>query len=206
MQNEQYNNNIFINCSFDISFQEKFHSIVYIILRCGFLPHCALEHDDASEVRMEKLYRLIETCRYGIHDISNTSLDIDNQFPRFNMPFELGLFLAAKRFGDIIQKKKSLLILEGIKYSSKIFLSDLNGVDPKPHEHNTDKLIQHVRTWIAVSSKRKLPGHLKIQKEFYHFEKQILPGVLAEIGLEMVNLSFVDYCLFIKEYLVEIAI
>ena len=112
MSRENYNDNVFINCPFDNEYQKKFHAIVCTILRCGLIPHCALEHDDASENRIDKLYRLISFCRFGVHDILNTNLGAEDNLPRFNMPFELGVFLAAKKFGSREQKRKLILVFE----------------------------------------------------------------------------------------------
>ena len=61
-----------------------------MILRCGFAPRCALETDDASETRFVKIEKIVEECRYGIHDISRTDRRMDPPLPRFNMPLELG--------------------------------------------------------------------------------------------------------------------
>jgi hypothetical protein len=47
---------------------------------------------------LSKIEKLIEVSKYGIHDISRTELNAHN-FPRFNMPFELGIFFGAKRHG-----------------------------------------------------------------------------------------------------------
>jgi hypothetical protein len=42
--------------------------------------------DDGSETRIDKLYRIVEASRFGIHDLSRTELDAVNNLPRFNMP------------------------------------------------------------------------------------------------------------------------
>ena len=57
--------------------------------------------DDGGQTRIDKLYGLIEACRYGIHDLSRTELDATPRLPRFNMPLELGIFLGAKRYGGV---------------------------------------------------------------------------------------------------------
>jgi hypothetical protein len=80
---------------------------VFTVHECGFLSRCALEKDDGSQVRLEKLYEIIGDCALGIHDLSRTSLDRVNRLPRFNMPLELGIFLGAKRYGGVRQKRKS---------------------------------------------------------------------------------------------------
>jgi len=57
------------------------------------MPRCALEVQDSSENRLKKILRIIGECQFAIHDISRTDLDKKHQLPRFNMPFELGLFM-----------------------------------------------------------------------------------------------------------------
>src|SRR3712207_156297 len=87
-----YNNSVFINCPFDDDYRPLFRALVFAIEACGFGARCALEVDDAGETRAEKLIRLIRASRYGVHDISRTEVNAE-RLPRFNMPFEFGLFV-----------------------------------------------------------------------------------------------------------------
>jgi hypothetical protein len=96
-----YGIRVFINCPFDRAYRGLFRSIVFTTIYCGFRARCALEIDDASEVRIEKILKIIEECQLGIHDLSRTELDRATRLPRFNMPLELGLFLGARRFGGL---------------------------------------------------------------------------------------------------------
>ena len=85
--------------------------------------------DDGTETRIDKLHRIIEQSRFGVHDLSRTQLDHVNGLPRFNMPLELGIFLGAKRFGGEAQKQKRCLILDTEQYRFQKFVSDLAGMD-----------------------------------------------------------------------------
>ncbi|HEX8904122.1 MAG TPA: hypothetical protein VF771_04730, partial [Longimicrobiaceae bacterium] len=107
-----YDANVFINCPFDGEYERLFRAIVFAVQACGFRPRSALEIDDGSEVRLEKIMRIIGECRYGIHDLSRTELDDEGNLPRFNMPLELGLFLGAKYFGGGVQKEKACIIFD----------------------------------------------------------------------------------------------
>ena len=109
MKSTHYNDNVFINCPFDLAYKPLLDAIVFAVHDCGFVARCALEEGDASQVRIDKIYSIIEDCRYGIHDISRTELDETSRLPRFNMPLELGIFLGAKRFGIEEQDKKNAL-------------------------------------------------------------------------------------------------
>ena len=89
---------------------------MFAISDCGFVARCALEDDDASRVRVDKIYDLISESKYGIHDISRVTLDHVNHLPRFNMPLELELWLGAKRFGAKRDKQKRALVLDKLPY------------------------------------------------------------------------------------------
>jgi hypothetical protein len=95
---------VFVNCPFDDAYQDLFEAIVFTIHDCGYVARSALEVDDGSQVRIDKIAALIAACRFGIHDISRTQPDTATGLPRFNMPFELGMFLGAKRYGRGAQK------------------------------------------------------------------------------------------------------
>lgn len=107
---------VFINCPFSRDYEERFRAMVFAVVRSGFKPRCALETDDSSQVRFDKICAIIEQCRFGIHDISKTEPDAGSGLPRFNMPLELGLFLAAKKFGSPRQKKKKCIIFDRAAY------------------------------------------------------------------------------------------
>ncbi len=103
-----YRHSVFINCPFDEDYVELFDTAVFAVHDCGFIARSALEIDDGAQVRIEKIIAVIRQCRYGIHDISRTELDITTELPRFNMPLELGLFLGAKAYGDKGGRKRRL--------------------------------------------------------------------------------------------------
>jgi len=142
---------VFINCAFDPIFQPIFDGIVFTVLRCGFMPRCALETDDASENRFAKIQKIVEDCRYGIHDISRTETSGEPPLPRFNMPLELGLFLGAKRFGDDAQKRKRMLVLDTERYRYQRFISDIAGQDIHAHGGDVSTAIGVVTTWLRAA-------------------------------------------------------
>ena len=118
---------VFINCPFDEDYRPLFYAIIFALHDCGFVSRTALESSDSSEVRIDKICRIIEECEFGIHDISRIAPDEGTGFPRFNMPLELGLFLGAKRYGDKRQAAKSCLILATEQYQYQAYISDIAG-------------------------------------------------------------------------------
>lgn len=51
---------VFINCPFDDDFRPLFNTIVFTLHDCGFEARCSLERGDGAEVRMQKIYQIIE--------------------------------------------------------------------------------------------------------------------------------------------------
>ena len=195
-----YNDSVFINCPFDADYREHLEAIVFAIYRCGFYPVNALAEDNALHNRLDKIQSQIENCRYAIHDISRVQLNASG-FPRFNMPFELGLFFGAKRFGNKTQKTKNALVFEGTRFSYQNYLSDLSGVDVKAHNNNAASILRNIRNWLSTSSRRKtIPGYNTIIKDFESFQTQ-LPAILTRLSLERDDLPFNDLCVIIEEYL-----
>jgi hypothetical protein len=93
MARNDYAQRAFINCPFDSEYKPLFEAIAFAVLACGIRPRCALEIDDSSEVRIDKIFKIIAECKYGIHDISRTEVTSASGLPRFNMPLELGNFV-----------------------------------------------------------------------------------------------------------------
>lgn len=116
---------VFINCPFDTEFAASFHALVFAVRACGFRARCAREMDDGGETRLEKLYRIVEDRRYGVHDLSRTELDPTHNLPRFNMPLELGIFLGAKRYGGDGHRDKRCLVFDTEQYRYQKFISVL---------------------------------------------------------------------------------
>lgn len=196
-----YNDNVFINCPFDEEFKPLQNAMVFAIFDCGFVPRCALEENDGADIRLDKIKRLIQSSRYGVHDISRTELDGVNSLPRFNMPLELGLFLGARQYGDDDQKKKSILILDTERFRYQKFVSDIAGQDIRAHQGDERALIRHIRDWLNDASRRKtIPGGTAIAQRYRQFLGD-LPSMCAEAQLTPEELTFNDYCVFVSEWL-----
>ena len=67
---------VFINCLFDDPYWPLMKAMMFAVQACGFWPRCSRESDDAGEVRLEKIIRLIRECRLGIHDLSRKGSDL----------------------------------------------------------------------------------------------------------------------------------
>lgn len=202
---DENGDDVFINCPFDSQYKPLFQALLFTVHDCGFRARCALEVEDSGDARIEKLYRIIEQCRYGIHDISRTEPDPLNHLPRFNMPLELGIFLGARRFGDEHNRRKRCLILDREPYRYQGFCSDLAGQDIKPHAGQTAAAITATRNWLRqwiTSSGARIPGGKTITQRYEAF-RELLPIMCDEEGLDEAELTYVDYHKLIVGWLQE---
>ena len=201
MARNDYSQRVFINCPFDSEYKPLFEAIVFAVLSCGFRPRCALEIDDSSEVRIDRIFKIIAECKYGIHDISRTQVTSASGLPRFNMPLELGMFLAAKRFGTGKQRRKVCLVLGTMPYRYQQFISDIAGQDIQVHNNSAREAITVVRNWLRNASRSTiLPGGMEIYRRFQLFEQK-LPALCVELKVQRNELTFNDSVSIISNWL-----
>jgi hypothetical protein len=192
---------VFINCPFDPGYQLFFRAIVFVVIRSGFRARCALETDDTTENRFEKICKIINDCRYAIHDISRTELDRKLKLPRFNISLELGIFLGAKRFGSGTHRSKRCIVLDRERYRYQKYISDIAGHDIHSHNSNLNRLMEKVASWLRDQSRDpKIPGGRKMVNEFGAFQKEIRK-ICARRDLHPDELTFGDYTKIVSEYL-----
>lgn len=202
MMVRSYENSVFINCPFDPDYWPLLEAIAFAVYDCGFYPRSALEVEDSSQVRIEKVTALIRACRLSIHDISRIETGGDPPLPRFNMPLELGIFLGAKAFGNRDQKKKAGMVLDAEPYRYQRYISDIAGQDIRAHGGLPAAVIRHVRNFLSThaSASDFLPGPEKIVMRYQHFRGE-LPGSCALLHLDPANLTFGDLTRLIVAYI-----
>ncbi len=196
-----YRDSVFINCPFDEEYVPIFRAIVFTVTLCGFVPRSTLEHDDASQVRIEKIYRLIGSSALGIHDVSRTELDAENELPRFNMPLELGVFLGAKRFGAGPHRSKRCLVLDRDRYRFQKFISDIAGQDIKAHGNSPETVIRVVRDWLRdAAGHGSMPGGSHLWARYQKFTTG-LADMCARVQLTPEHLTFTDFYQLVLEWI-----
>lgn len=199
----RYDVSIFLNVPFDDDYKPIFEALIFAVHDCGFIARTTLEVEDATEVRIQKLYQLITESKYGIHDISRTSLDKRNHLPRFNMPLELGIFLGAKRFGASLHRNKRALILDREPYRYQKFCSDIAGQDIQAHHNQKREAIRCVRNWLhrnPEATNKILPSTDYIYDRYQKFCRQ-LPRLCKKMELTIKDLQFKDYTALVSGWL-----
>jgi hypothetical protein len=200
MPRQKYNDNVFINCPFDVAYQLLFDAIVFAVYDCGFVARCALEEDDGSQIRVQKIFEIISKCRLALHDLSRVELDTNTKLPRFNMPLELGVFLGAKYYGSNQQKRKACLILDSEKYRYQKYMSDIAGQDIQAHENDPSIIIKIVRNWLRSYSRTSIPSGSVIWNRYQKFKAE-LPQLCTELKLDINDLIYNDYVLLVSKWL-----
>jgi len=174
-----FGDRVFLNVPFDRSYKALFEALVFAVHDCGYFARCALEGDDGSVVRLNKIFDIIAECQYGIHDLSRTTLDTANRLPRFNMPLQ----------------SKTCLILDRDPYRYQVFCSDIAGQDIRAHGNEGALAIGLVRDWLRASRKNasaNIPGGARITQRYRQFRSD-LPEMCDSGGLEAGPLIFLDY-------------
>ncbi len=188
---------VFINCPFDEQYKPLFESIVFTITACNYNARCALEVENGLDIRYDRLCRLIDECRHSVHDRSRTELSFSD-LPRFNMPFELGLTMGAKRFGGRQRRDDSALIMVAEKYRLPAYLSDLGGNDPLAHKREPEEVVKIVRKYLhAGPDGIPAPGAANILGRLARFKRE-LPAIASGLNLETSELDIIaDYRTFV---------
>ncbi len=195
-----FDSNVFLNCPFDDEYSLLRNALIFAIVDCGFTPRCALEMVNGGVLRMQGIKQMIAECRFGIHDISRTELDSENQLPRFNMPLELGIFIGAASFGGQLQRTKSSLILDTEKFRYQKYISDIAGHDIRTHGGDVRAAIAHVRNWLSAESiKGRFPGGQFIFARFTQFRAD-LPIMCSRLLTEPLEIAYQDYVNFVVEW------
>lgn len=176
--------------------------MLFSVYACEFRPRCAREINDSSQNRLAKIQQIIRESQFGVHDISIMELDSKTKLPRFNMPFELGLFLAAKDFGSNNQKRKVALILDSGDYRYRDALSDISGQDIANHRGDPERAIHEVRNWLdsCRGGTISLPGGTHIVKQYRRFNQK-LPSASRKLKLDAASLTYPDLCRAMESWL-----
>jgi hypothetical protein len=160
---------VFVNAPFDPAYAPLFEALVFTLFACGYRVSCALEENDSGDIRLDKLAQLIAKSPRSIHDLSRIERG-DNDLPRFNMPFELGMAMGARRFGGRSHKSDKIKIMVRERYKLPEYLSDLGGNDPDAHHGDPHKVIRIARDVLHASPHGQLlAGPAKLITTFDQF-------------------------------------
>lgn len=166
-----FEKSVFINCPFDGEFAPILQAIAFCVVYLGFFPRFAPENTDNGVARLDRIIALIRESKYGIHDLSRCKSTTADQYARMNMPFELGIDHACRRFGGDHLTTKVILILEQNRYDYQKALSDISGWDIQAHNDDHEKALRHVRSWLIAQAGAEQIGASLIQGKYIAFQE-----------------------------------
>lgn len=184
---------VFINCPYDNEYKPLFFAMIYICIFYGLDPIFAA-CDESSSDRMKNIVKYMKDSNYAIHDISR----IHGDMPRFNMPFELGMYYMHIQES---RQNKSMLILEGENNKSDIVISDLSGSEIKCHSNDIELLFKVVRPflWQFYPDKKDAP-----QKMYLSYMLECLTEIDTKVKNQgysnYLDLDFFEFKIYIQEY------
>ena len=195
---------VFVNCPFDEDYKSCFEALVFTVASSKYRVRCALEENDSGDIRFEKLCRLIASSDRSVHDLSRVELGPAG-LPRFNMPFEFGLYQGARRFGGKAHRSKTSLLMIEKPHKLPIYLSDTAGNDPEPHHGRPEEVIRIVRRYLGTQPDGDhLPGTTHILGQFNRF-KSSLPKLAARLRIAPHEFDpfrdYRDFVLLLTEFL-----
>jgi len=136
------NNNVFLNIPYDEAFRDLYIAYVVGLYQVGLTPHVASEIP-GGERRLDRIFALIKSCRYSIHDLSRVELSGGpSSAPRFNMPLELGLAISWSLLNPDLHK---WFVWESEPFRIQRSASDLNGTDPNIHFGTVEGVLGELR-------------------------------------------------------------
>jgi hypothetical protein len=167
---------VFLNIPYDSKFQNLCLAYICGISALGFVPRATLEIAGGSR-RLDRIFRLIQDCRYSVHDLSRVELDKKRPpTPRFNMPFELGLCVAWERIGN---EKHTWFVYESRNRRLAKSLSDLNGTDPYIHSSSVTGVFRELGSAFVRPGRQP---SIQQMKRVYRDVEESLPQVLRGAG------------------------
>ncbi|MCB9959312.1 MAG: hypothetical protein H6843_11980 [Rhodospirillaceae bacterium] len=166
-----FETSIFINCPFDEDYEPILQALLFCAVYAGLTPRLAKERSDSGEYRLDKIIELIESSKLSVHDLSRCQAGAVGEHYRLNMPFELGIDYAYRRFAKGEHGSKKILILEEHPFRYRAALSDIAGLDIKDHNGDYQKAVKQLRNWLALNCGLRLPGPSRILDAYDDFQE-----------------------------------
>jgi hypothetical protein len=168
---------IFLNLPYDASFQNLFLAYIAGVSALGMTPRATLEIPSSAR-RLDRIFKLISSCPYSVHDLSRVQLDRSRPVtPRFNMPFELGMAVARQKAGG----DHAWFVFERMNHRIKKSLSDLDGTDAYIHRGRIDRVFSQPGN--AFSRRQPRPTVAQM-RAIYRALRTSVDEILRETGAD----------------------
>lgn len=170
------NSSVFLNIPYDSPFENLYLAYIAAVSSFGLVPRAAIEIPGGQR-RLDRILKLLRSCRYSIHDLSRVQLCREApRTPRFNMPFELGLAVA---WGKTPAVRHDWFVCEARRFRLQKSLSDLDGTDPYVHECKVVGVFGQLCNAFIRSGRQPTVTQMKV---IYSVLRRNLPELVKESG------------------------
>jgi len=150
---------VFLNIPYDEEFGTLYIAYIVGLCQLGFEPHIASEIPGGVR-RLERIFELIKSCRYSIHDLSRVEVSTPpSATPRFNMPLELGM---AVTWTDLNPGLHDWFVWESEPNRLQRSMSDLNGTDAYIHKGTAKGVLSELRNAFWRDDAPTVPEMLEV--------------------------------------------
>lgn len=169
---------VFLNVPYDRQFKNLYIAYIVGLIELGLQPTATLAIP-GGEARLDRIFQLIQTCRYSVHDLSRVQLSrTPPPTPRFNMPFELGMSVAwAKLHPD----RHTYIACESVNRRAQKSLSDMAGTDFNIHNGTPRGVMRELCN--AFVRQRQRPTVPRMMQR-YQIVSRLVPKMMNQNGSE----------------------
>lgn len=166
---------VFLNIPYDDEFRDLYIAYIVGLCQLGLVPHIASEIPGGSR-RLDRIFQLIKSCRYSIHDLSRVELSMaPSAAPRFNMPLELGMTITWQKLRP---RQHDWFVWEAESYRLQRSTSDLNGTDPYLHSGTPEGVLSQLRN----AFQRDRAPSMQSMVNLHRFVRNLLDAILSRNG------------------------
>ncbi len=171
---------VFLNIPYDRQFKSLYIAYVVGLTELGLQPTATLAIP-GGEARLDRIFELIQTCRYSVHDLSRVQLSrTPPATPRFNMPFELGMAVA---WAKLHPERHTYIVSESVNRRAQKSLSDMAGADFNIHGGTPRGVMRELCN--AFVRQRQRPTVPQMMRR-YEMVSSLVPRMMQQNGSETV--------------------
>ena len=168
-------NGVFLNVPYDEEFRSLYVAYIVGLYQLDLVPHLSSEITGGDR-RLNRIFKLIQSCRYSIHDLSRVEVSVAaTGVPRFNMPLELGMTIT---WANLYPSRHTWFVWESEPYRLQRSASDLNGTDPCIHNGTAEGVLREVCNAFRRDHMPSVPSML----DDYRFVDNNLNAILYKNG------------------------
>ena len=168
-------NAVFLNIPYDEEFRSLYVAYIVGLYQLNLVPHLASEIPGGAR-RLDRIFELIQSCRYSIHDLSRVEVSpAPSSAPRFNMSLELGMTITWERLNP---DQHTWFVWESEPYRLQRSASDLNGTDPYIHNGTPEGVLRE----LCNAFRRNPTPSVSKMLELYRFVNSGLDAFLKKNG------------------------